>query len=314
MSGEGTESEIEAPDPGMPSADRDSVTVTLPEEVGEWLDRQVAGQDDDRDRADVLRYLAAAYREVETEDGETTLDDLDQRLTAQREEYVELVEDVRGRVVDLRREFDDLADVDLDHDHDHDYAGGSDVDLDTLADRSQVEALAEEVEQLEQRTEGGFDNYETVLEELTDAVDRLDDRLESVAAVAADHHENDDRETALAEIRRRANEAGVREATCGECSTSHDVGLLTDSECPRCGSPFADVETGRWLIGSPTLVVGDPAVPHADANTDTDANTDRDANANVDANEDTGADVDEESGSGDGDENGNETETEGDAA
>jgi predicted Zn-ribbon and HTH transcriptional regulator len=260
MVSEGPESGTENP----AASGGDPVTVTLPDDVGEWLDEQVA--DADRDRADVLRDLAVAYREIEIETDDGVVDDVDRHLAAQREEYVELVEDVRERVVDLRRELDALADRDHDRDHDHGH--------DEVADRTAVEDLAEKMQQLERRTEAGFENYEAVLEEVTDAVDRLGDRFDGLATTVVELRErsrHDDRDDNLPGLKRRANEAGVREATCGACGATLSVGLLTAAECPHCRSRFADVEDGGRLIGSATLVVDDP--PALDTSRETGGDT-----------------------------------------
>ncbi len=220
----------------------ESVSVQLPDDLGAWLDEQVA-DDPDRDRGDVLRDLAAAYREVDARDdaeGETPPEDVTERLEAQRAEYVELVEDVRERVVEVAREMDDLAAADHDHPQ--------------VADADRVADLAADLADLESTVDNGFDNYETVLEELTEAVDELSERMDTLAArvVAGDGNE------ALRDLRQAANQGGVRTATCENCGGSVDVGLLTDPKCPHCRSRFVDVDTDSGILGSPTLLVGSP--------------------------------------------------------
>lgn len=225
-------------DPTVSTDGGESVSVQLPDDLGSWLDDQVA-DDPDRDRGDVLRDLAAAYREID--DG-TAVTDLADRLETQRAEYVDLVEDVRERVVDLAREHDDLAAVDHDHPD--------------LADADDLDALATDLADLETTVEDGFDNYETVLEELTDAVDELSRRLDTLAARVV---QDDDRGTdTLERLRHGANQAGVRTATCDDCGGSVDLGLLTDPVCPHCQARFVDLDTDSGLLGSPTLQVGSP--------------------------------------------------------
>jgi len=217
----------------------ESVTVQVPDDLGSWLDDQVA-DDPDRDRGDVLRDLAAAYREVDASEGDAVPEAVDERLEAQRGEYVELVEDVRERVVEVAREMDDLAPADHDHPD--------------LPDGDRVEALAADLADLESTVDAGFENYETVLEELTEAVDELSERMDTLAARVVDGGGRE----AIRDLRRTANEAGVRTATCEDCGGSVDVGLLTDPECPHCRSRFVDVDADSGLLGSPTLLVGSP--------------------------------------------------------
>lgn len=232
----------------------ETVTVQLPDRLGDWLDEQVADSPD-RDRADVLRDLAAAYRELDTTDRQAVTD----RLDAQREEYVDLVEDVRERVVALRREVDDLAPADrgpADHDHDHDLAAVAP----DLPDR--LERIETDLADLEARVDGGFENYETILRELNGTVEDLADRLDTLAAAVVDDDEPD---AALARLKRAANQLGVREAACEDCGASLDVSLLTAPECPHCRSEFVDVADDGGLFGSHTLVVEAPPALDGDA-------------------------------------------------
>ncbi len=225
-------------DPAVSTDGGESVTVQVPDDLGAWLEDQVA-DDPDRDRGDVLRDLAAAYRQVDT-DGDAVPAPVDERLDAQREEYVELVEDVRERVVEVAREMDDLAPADHDHPD--------------LPDEDRVESLAADLADLESTVEDGFENYETVLEELTEAVDELSERMDTLAARVVDRGGGE----AVRDLRRTANQAGVRTATCEDCGASVDVGLLTDPECPHCRSQFVDVDADSGILGSPTLLVGSP--------------------------------------------------------
>lgn len=229
----------------------DAVTVQLPEGLGDWLDEQVA-DDPDHDRADVLRDLAAAYRELEAGGDGPARADLVERLDAQREEYVDLVEDVRERMVDLRRELDERASEDHEHEHE------TDVDLESVAPDlpDRLDRIESDLAALEDHVDSGFDNYESILEELTGAVDEMGGRVDTLAARVVGDDDGADGD--LDRLKRAANQIGTREATCEDCGNSIDIGLLTAPECPRCESPFSDLHDDGGLFGSPTLAVGDP--------------------------------------------------------
>lgn len=239
MAGEGPEAEAEAesesepePEPvpgpeGSTDAEGSDTTVTLPDDLARWLDSLAEG-DPNRDREAVLTALLAAHRELDDDGAPSTLVD---RLDTQREEYVSLVEDIRERVVDLRRELDAIE--------------GDVVD--------RVEAMETELDRLDQ----GFDNYETVLEGLGDAVEETQQRTEALASAVTELRERGGTEEDLATLKRAANRAGVRAASCENCGETVTVALLTDAECPHCQSQFVDVEPGGRLFGSPRLTVGD---------------------------------------------------------
>ncbi len=238
--GEGASSPDEERPKTWATDDGDTVAVNLSDEVAGFLDAQVA-DDPDRDRADVLHDLAVAHRSLAEGDAPTATE-LSERLEAQRAEYVELVEDVRERVVEVAREAD----------------GGTD---DALVER--VETLEADLQRLADRVEGGFENYEAILTEVTEAVNDLGDRADTLASTVVSLRETtlaDETasETDLDRLRRRANRAGVSTGDCDNCGNPVDVALLTTAECPHCEHRLVDVRDDGGLFGSPTLVTVDP--------------------------------------------------------
>ena len=234
-------------------ADGGSVSVSLPAEVDDWLAETAVQHDESRE--ETCRRLLTAVHDVTT--GEEAAVDpdrfatLDRRLEEQREEYTELIEDVRSRVIQVKRETD--AKAPAEHDHEE-YA--SDVAL---------ESVEADLEKLERRLEGGFDNFEDVLEHLLERTDTLEHRTAVLAETILDLR--DRQETLLERERRRrkveelqlaANQLGIRTAVCDECEAEVDVALLTEPKCPACATPVAEVVENHSWFGSHTLVTGDP--------------------------------------------------------
>ncbi|WP_049925898.1 hypothetical protein [Halopiger goleimassiliensis] len=241
-------------------ADGGSISVSLPAEVDDWL--AATAERRDEDRATTCRRLLSAVHEVTTGADDPVdperIVDLERELEEQREEYTELIEDVRSRVIQVKRETDGRAPADHDHE-----AYASDADLEALA--ADLESIVADLERLEDRLEGGFDNFEEVLDHLLDRTDALENRAAVLARTILDVR--DRQETLLERERRRrrveelqlaANQLGVRTAACEECGASVDVALLTAPECPACASPVADVAENTSWFGSHTLVTGDP--------------------------------------------------------
>lgn len=240
-------------------------TEMLPDELAEWFDARAA--ESGLDRSELLFRLVAAYRIV-VEEGdrletverrqETLLDRVEttsERLSTLEDDVDEKIDDVRSRVVQLKREADQKAP----RDHDHpaleeriDAAGSAAADA------------GDRVDALDRRLDRGFENYEDVLTYLRDVTDDHESKLGTVASVVTDLRDRtaelevkEARRRAADELKREANRLGVDAADCGECGATVHLGLLARPRCPHCERSFTDVEPGRGFFRSSVLEVGD---------------------------------------------------------
>ena len=226
----------------------------------------MASEDDDPAGADVdAGEVAATTVDVDEWLAETAdaldvsaeeLQALDAHLSAQRAEYAELIEDVRRRVIQVKRE----ADAKAPNDHEHPELAG---DLSRL--ESELADVEETLTEFDETIESGFENYEAVLEHLLDRIGRLEERTMTVGQAVLEVRNGLDaltvreRQRAAAEaIKLAANRLGVRRATCEDCASTVTISLLTDAECPHCAATIADVQAKRGIFGSHTLQTGDP--------------------------------------------------------
>jgi predicted Zn-ribbon and HTH transcriptional regulator len=248
------------------SREETEVTVGLGPDLADWLDDAADG----RDRDAVLRDLLVAYRSAAA-DGADVPDpaDLADRLNEQREEYRDLVEDVRDRVIQVKRETDRKAPADHDHPELAEAVAATEARLSEV--ESELGAIRSSVEDVE----SGFDNYEDVLEYLVDAADDVEGDLDVLANAVLDLRETT-REVATragarseaARLKRAANQLGITAADCEDCGNGVDVALLSGPECPHCRATFADVEAGSGFFSSNTLVTGDPPAIEGGVGTD----------------------------------------------
>ncbi|WP_276253971.1 hypothetical protein [Halomontanus rarus] len=236
--------------------ERLGVPFALPSDVDDWIDEEAARRDESREA--VCRRLVAAVHGTMVDDGEharpaseTDLETLQSQLETQREEFADLLEDVRERVIQVKREGDRKAPAAHAHEE---YATAAELRevQDTLAD-------------LEKTTQTGFDNFEEILEGMVDDIDELDDRSTILANAVVDLREHrsarsvrERRRAAVEELQLAANRLGINRAACEECSSNVTIGLLTRPECPHCDCSFTDVSTKSSLFGSHTLETGDP--------------------------------------------------------
>jgi chromosome segregation ATPase len=236
---------------------------SLSDDLTRWLDEKA--EELGTTRADVVSRAVTAYRLVdENEDAaaEATVasdaDALEARVDELESTFRERLTDVRERVVQVKRESD--AKAPADHDHPD------------LSER--VDSLDETVDALERRVAEGFENYEEILEYLTETTDGTSEKLDTLATAVVDlrrragelEHGRAER-AAGAELRREANQLGVEKATCEHCDSSVLLGLLDGPYCPHCGSTFERVTPKRGLFGSATLSTGRrPALERPESN------------------------------------------------
>ncbi|MFB6101981.1 MAG: CopG family transcriptional regulator [Haloplanus sp.] len=241
----------------------------LPDELRDWVERKSAERDADPEV--ILARAVSAYRALDAEaDASTTPRDLDERLetltdrvAAVEDDLDRKIEDVRERVIQVKRE----ADAKAASDHSH-------PDLEERIDAAMRAAddAATEVDDLDHRLERGFENYEEILEYLTDATDDLDAKVDALAGAvtdiraelrrvsAAEH----DRQ-AVDDLRTAANRHGERTAACADCDATVDIGLLSRPRCPHCEATYIDFEPSTGFFGSATLATGDrPALTEGD--------------------------------------------------
>jgi len=272
----------------MASEETGELSVTVPRDVSEWLDRRAAEQD--TDRGTVLRRLLESAHAVDQLDGDGSPEAVAERLVAPDDEvppaveerlddlddeFTALVEDVRERVIQVKREADGKAPAD----HDHPPIDGRLDDADAAIDRidDAVDDLDDRVDEVDRRLSAGFENYEDVLEYLTDATDDLQDRTDLLARAIVDVRTEvrrlageSARRAEAESLQLAANRAGVRTADCEHCGAEVDIAMLSAPECPECGTTFSDVEPKRGFLGSSTLVTGDPPALASGAEPDLD--------------------------------------------
>ncbi|MFB6308926.1 MAG: hypothetical protein ABEH35_06310 [Haloarculaceae archaeon] len=257
------------------SRDENAVTVSLPEELGDWLDDRAAALG--LGRQELVEQLVAAYRaaddldsdldladalgidpenlvdeavtgqidEIVRQSVEEQLDDalraaieerLDERIDSVESEFQTKIEDVRERVVQVKRETDAKAPAD----HDHEAFGR----IDGL--EAEIENLTGEIEQLRSDLEAA-DSDEDLAADIEDIREKLT-RIAWVVSDLRDERGPDASERAVARIKRAAAQEGIEEATCESCGGTVRVGLLTDPECPHCDTIVSDVRPEKGIF------------------------------------------------------------------
>lgn len=238
-----------------------SASIIVSDELREWLEAEATRQGVPVD--EFVRQVLTAHRAAAEDSmpaGEITIatDDHDDRIEDLRREFMELIEDVRERVIQVKREVDAKAPADHEHPEHLEAIEAIEQRVDDLEDS--VDALREDLT-------AGFQNYEDVLEYLVETTDDLESRSETLGRATLSAREqlrevvgDQQRQEAVTELQRVANRMGVDDANCENCGESVRVSLLTDPKCPHCSNAFTDIEakTGlRGLFSAATLKTGD---------------------------------------------------------
>jgi predicted flap endonuclease-1-like 5' DNA nuclease len=216
--------------------DGEGVPEEVPDAVLGWL-RAVA---DERDvsETELLRSLVSGGPAGGADASGGGVDEAE--LERVQREFRELVEDVRDRIVQVKRETDEKAPAEHTHD-----------DLRSTLDQvgREIEALEQEVDRLDDRLAAGFENYEEILTHLTDTTDELDRKLGRLASVLIDLRDqvgeaarDEVRRTALRQLTDTANRHGVERAKCEDCGEGVHVGMLIEPRCPHCDASFSALE------------------------------------------------------------------------
>lgn len=277
----------------MASEERDTgaISFAVPPAVDSWIDEEAARRGESRD--DFCRRVFATLHAASSADSTTAseplepverddLEELHGRVDDQREEFLDLLEDVRARVIQVKRETD--ANAPADHEHP---AHASTAELEAL--REDLDDLEDALADVRKTTDEGFDTAKAILTHALEELNALEDRTAALASTVVDlrdrHADRLARDRLREETERlqlAANQLGVRRAACEACSSSVTVSLLARPECPHCERPFVDVEAKSSLFGSHTLVTGDPPALEGDVGGDVDVDTDAVADGETD--------------------------------
>jgi DNA repair exonuclease SbcCD ATPase subunit len=186
---------------------------------------------------------------------ESEVDRLEQEITGLESTFQGKLEDVRERVIQIKKETGSKAPAEHDH-PELDAVEGLGERLTQL--ESAVEDLAETVDGRSEEV----DELAADVEEISDVESRLNDveeKVNTVAWIVSDLREAHEAERgerrAVEQLKRRAAEEDIDRAICDDCDEAVDVALLTEPTCPHCQSTVNDVRLPSGFFGKPHLEV-----------------------------------------------------------
>jgi chromosome segregation ATPase len=235
------------------STEGGSVTVSLPSEIDEWLSARARTLGVDREVV-LLQLLSSYQAAAELDDDSVPVagpqaveQAIADRVEGVEQRHEEDIEDVRGRVVQLKRELDGKASADHDH-----------VEFEQIEGlQAEVSDLRDAVDDIEAELDSTVAEHDVMLEDIDERLSSLQDRLKTVAWVVSDlrdAYESQGGLEAVERIKRAAAKADIDRAKCENCGQGVEIALLTDPECPHCQATVTNVEAADSWFGSPRLL------------------------------------------------------------
>ncbi|KAB7513287.1 hypothetical protein DM867_09895 [Halosegnis rubeus] len=215
------------------------LSIRLPPDLESWLEELADERGMDRDRL-LERLLEANQRALKQGDG----GELSVRIDELESEFDEKIDDIRSRVLQLKRQTE--AKAPADHEHD---------------EFDQFDTLEDQLTQITQTVS----TLEADIEELANAVETHDEALETTqqrlrrvaaAVVRLQQQAGRDDDDRLTKLRDIAAQRGFETATCRACGNSVNISLLSEAVCPHCSTEFGDITGSNGFFSTPKLVAG----------------------------------------------------------
>lgn len=184
----------------------------------------------------------------ELKDLQATIEELEAKIEAD-------IQDVRERVIQVKRETDAKAA----ESHEHESLETALEDL-----QSELEATQKRLERTESKLEGGFENFEEILEAILDRTSDLESDVDTIGRALGSMRQTLDTVAEREQQRARADHLketaavrGVRTAKCEGCKSKIDVALLSEARCPNCGESFHTLDANPGFFGTSILETGE---------------------------------------------------------
>ena len=219
-------------------SERSQRAIRLPPDLEAWLEELAEEHGLDRER--LLERLLEANRHA-LEDGDA---DRTERVESLEAELDEKIDDVRARMLQLKRQTESKASAEHDHEE---FDRFDDLEEQLMQAESAVSELETDIEELATAAEANEETLETTRE-----------RLRRVATVVVRlrqqmHGDEDDH---LQKLRQIAAQRGFETANCRACGNAVNISLLSEPICPHCSAQFGDIAGDDSFFSTPKLVGG----------------------------------------------------------
>jgi len=240
----------------MTAADSDEGMDDILQPSADELDAVVAATVDEKLNGSVEAATESAVSAHIPDIVDTVERQLAERFDALEADFQTKIEDVRERVVQVKREADAKAPADHSHEE-FDRIDALSQEIEEM--KAELAALRDDVaDSLETEDERVADIGEQV-SDIDDRLDDVEDKLTRVAWVVSDLRDDqggrDQNQKAVDRLKRAAAQENISTARCSNCDEQVKIGLLTDPQCPHCNTTVSDVRPEGGIIRSKARLV-----------------------------------------------------------
>ncbi len=248
-------------DPGETDALEERIREQFDQELDERLDadlgRRLRDQIEDDAADHVEEFVNERVTDEITEVRDTIQRRFDSRIDSVESELTGKIEDVRERIIQVKKETDRKAPENHTHEQ-----------FETLGEvTTELETVETELEELREGFDSVRSEHEQKTAEIDETLETVQERLQTVAWVVSDLYEAEEARgevDVVDRIKRAAAKADVDRARCENCGEGVSISLLTDPECPHCEATVSNVEPASGFFAKPTLQVASQLESGAD--------------------------------------------------
>lgn len=222
------------------SSVEDEVTERIQDEVRDAIASQ-GGTEELKEELE--KEITSLESDLSSEIG-TLRTDLERQIEAVETEFDGKIQDVRKRVVQVKKETDRKAPADHSHE-----------EISTI--RAELEALSTELEEAQEEFHAELSGHEETTAEHAETLENVQERLQTLAWVVRDLREDRQKSSfdAVDRIKHAAARADIERANCERCGEGISIALMTEARCPHCETTLSNVEPASGWFGDPTLTV-----------------------------------------------------------
>jgi len=233
----------------MTAADSDDETDALLQPSADELDAVVAATVDEKLNGSVEAATESAVKAHIPDIVDTVERQLAERFDALEADFQTKIEDVRERVVQIKRETD--AKAPADHSHE---------ELDRINGLTrEIEEMEAELAALRDDVTESLETEDEQIDDIDNRLDDVEDKLTRVAWVVSDLRDDqggrDQNQKAVDRLKRAAAQENISTARCSNCDEQVEIGLLTEPQCPHCNTTVSDVRPEGGIIRSKARLV-----------------------------------------------------------